>query len=79
MDQELFTELIESPIHPLLTYKVRPYVDSCDPTIIFKLTERHFGTGEKSSESLALPLTYSKRVSLVLVTSGRNLHAIGLV
>ena len=31
LDRELFSELIESPIHPLLINMVRPYVDSCDP------------------------------------------------
>ena len=31
LDRELFSELIESPIHPLLIDMVRPYVDSCDP------------------------------------------------
>ena len=30
LDRELFSELIESPIHPLLINMVRPYVDSCD-------------------------------------------------
>ena len=30
LDRELFTEFIESPIHPLLINMVRPYVDSCD-------------------------------------------------
>ena len=31
LHRELFSELIESPIHPLLINMVRPYVDSCDP------------------------------------------------
>ena len=31
LDRELFSELIESPIHPLLINMVRPYVHSCDP------------------------------------------------
>ena len=31
LDRELFSELIESPIHPFLINMVRPYVDSCDP------------------------------------------------
>ena len=31
LDQELFSELIEFPIHPLLINMVRPHVDSCDP------------------------------------------------
>ena len=31
LDRDLFSELIESPIHPLLIDMVRPYVDSCDP------------------------------------------------
>ena len=30
LDRELFSELTESPIHPLLINMVRPYVDSCD-------------------------------------------------
>ena len=30
LDRELFSELIESPINPLLFYITRPYVDSCD-------------------------------------------------
>ena len=33
LDRELFSELIESPIHPLLINMVRPYIDSCDPKI----------------------------------------------
>ena len=31
LDRELFSELIESPIHPLLINMVRPYVESNDP------------------------------------------------
>ena len=31
LDRELFSDLIESPIHPLLINMVRPYVESNDP------------------------------------------------
>ena len=37
VDRELFSELIESPIHPLLINMVAPYVDSCDTKFRFQI------------------------------------------
>ena len=37
LDRELFSELIESPIHPLLINMVHPYVDSCDPNFCLQI------------------------------------------
>ena len=36
---------------------------------VFKLTERHFGIGEKPADSPTLPLTFSKQSSRVLDAS----------
>ena len=80
LDRDLFSKFIESPIHPPLINMVRPYVDSCDLKfrLQFKI-EKHFGIGERSPDSPALPSTFSKQASPVLDTNWRNPHAIMLV
>ena len=80
LDRELFSELIESPIHPLLIDMVRPYVDSCDPKFHLQINgEALWHRREVRGQPSVAFDVLQESISRIGYTSWRNPHAIVLV
>jgi len=72
LDRELFSELIESTIHPLLINMVRPYVDSCDPNFCLQINGEALWHWREYVLNTSWRESARDRVGHVIATNIRN-------
>ena len=78
-DRELFSELIEPPIHPHLIQVVPPFLEESNPVYMIQMGGEAAENAESFTGCLVEYLIHFRRASCLSATSSMNPPAIGLV